>query len=65
MIDSAEVSAMLDILILNCMFAGFCFGLIFPKITKLLHLLTEFLIKKLGKDKKKQDKKSKKEEVEK
>lgn len=56
MIDSAEVSAMLDILILNCMFAGFCFGLIFPKITKLLHLLTEFLIKKLGKDKKGKEK---------
>lgn len=56
MLDSAEVSAMLDILILNCMFAGFCFGLIFPKITKLLHLLTEFLIKKLGKDKKNKEK---------
>ncbi|WP_177921456.1 hypothetical protein [uncultured Eubacterium sp.] len=56
MIDSAEVSAMLDILILNCMFAGFCFGLIFPKIFKLLHLLTEFLIKKLGKDKKEKEK---------
>ena len=56
MIDSAEVSAMLDILILNCMFAGFCFGLIFSKITKLLHLLTEFLIKKLGKDKKGKEK---------
>ena len=56
MIDSAEVSALLDILILNCMFAGFCFGLIFPKITKLLHLLTEFLIKKLGKDKKGKEK---------
>lgn len=56
MIDSAEVSAMLDILILNCMFAGFCFGLIFPKITKLLHLLTEFYYKKLGKDKKGKEK---------
>lgn len=47
MIDSAEVSAMLDILILNCMFAGFCFGLIFPKIFKLLHLLTEFFVLKI------------------
>lgn len=65
MIDSAEVSAMLDIVIINSMFLGFCFGLILPKFFKLLSLSVEFLSKKLGKDKKKQEKKSKKEEVEK
>ncbi len=65
MIDSAEVSAMLDILLLNSMFAGLCLGLILPKFIKLIDFSCEFLFKILGKDKKKQDKKSKKEEVEK
>lgn len=62
MIDSAEVSAMLDIVIINFMFLGFCLGLILPKFFKLLILSVEFLSKKLGKDKKKQDKKSKSKE---
>ena len=64
-IDSAEVSALLDMLLYGAMFVGFCFGLILPKFFKLISLSVEFLSKKLGKDKKKQDKKSKKEEVEK
>lgn len=64
-IDSAEVSALLDMLLYGATFVGFIFGLILPKIFKLIILSVEFLSKKLGKDKKKQDKKSKKEEVEK
>ena len=65
LLDSAEVSAMVDILIFNSMFAGFLFGLIAPKFVKLIQFSCDFLSKKLGKDKRKQDKKSKKEEVEK
>lgn len=56
MLDSAEVSAMLDILLLNSMFAGFYFGLIAPKFLKLINFSCDFLLKKLGKDKKEKDK---------
>lgn len=52
-IDSAEVSALLDMLLLNSMFLGFLLGLIFPKFTKFLSLSVEFLSKKLGKNKQK------------
>lgn len=56
MIDSAEVSAMLDILVFNSVFAGFCIGLILPKFCKLINYSCEFLAKKLGKDKKNKEK---------
>lgn len=56
MLDSAEVSAMLDILILNSMFAGLYFGLIVPKFLKLIYFSCDFLSKKLGKDKKNKEK---------
>lgn len=56
MLDSAEVSAMLDILMLNSAFAGLCIGLILPKFFKLIDYSLKFLIKKLGKDKKEKDK---------
>lgn len=56
MIDSAEVSAMLDMLIFISIFVGFCFGLILPKFFKLMAYSTEFLRKKLGKDKKNKEK---------
>lgn len=55
MIDSAEVSAMLDILVFNSVFAGFCIGLILPKFCKLINYSVEFLSKKLGKDKKEKE----------
>ena len=53
MLDSAEVSAMLDILILNSMFAGLYLGFILPRFFKLIDYSIEFLSKKLGKNKKK------------
>lgn len=56
MLDSAEVSAMLDILILNSMFAGLYFGLIAPKFLKLINFTCDFISKKLGKDKKEKEK---------
>lgn len=56
MLDSAEVSAMLDILILNSMFAGLYLGLIAPKFLKLINFSCDFILKKLGKDKKNKEK---------
>lgn len=56
MLDSAEVSAMLDMLVFNSCFVGFCIGLIFPKFIKLINFSCEFFAKKLGKDKKKKEK---------
>lgn len=56
MLDSAEVSAMLDILMLNSAFAGLYIGLILPKFFKLIDYSLKFLSKELDKDKKKKEK---------
>lgn len=63
MLDSAEVSAMLDILILNSMFAGLYLGFILPKFFKLIDYSLKFLSKKLDKDKSKKLGKNKKKKV--
>lgn len=53
MIDSAEVSAMLELVNYSYLFAGVVFGLSLPKFLKLINLSVELLSKKLGKNKKK------------
>ena len=56
MIDSAEVSALLELVNYGYLFFGLFLGLIIPKFFKLINYSVEFLSKKLGKDKKNKEK---------
>lgn len=55
MIDSAEVSAMLELVNYGYFFTGLFLGISILKFFKLLDLSIKFLSKKLGKDKKKKE----------
>lgn len=56
MIDSAEVSALLELVNYGYFFVGLFLGISILKFFKLLNLSIKFLSKKLGKDKKEKDK---------
>lgn len=56
MIDSAEVSALLELVNYGYFFVGLFLGVSILKFFKLLNLSIKFLSKKLDKDKKKKEK---------
>ncbi|WP_296135319.1 hypothetical protein [uncultured Eubacterium sp.] len=63
MVDSAEVSALLELVNYGYLFVGLFLGFSIPKFFKLLDLSIKFLSKKLVKDKTKKEKNSNNSEV--